>query len=128
MSGLQSAACLLEVSGHSESSALNAIGLISASFESWEGIDLLRNSDRALLPAKRGLSGLLVHLAGALSGPVPVALRIASLFAKDKKRLRRLAAISGIVGSLLLRYGWVHAGTLSARDWRLPLQIDAGKS
>ena len=128
MSGLQSAACLLEVSGHSESSALNAIGLISAGFESWEGIDLLRNSDRALLPAKRGFSGLLVHLAGALSGPVPIALRIASLFAKDKKRLRRLAAISGIVGSLLLRYGWVHAGTLSARDWRLPLQIDAGKS
>jgi formate-dependent nitrite reductase membrane component NrfD len=128
MSGLQSAASLLEVSGHSESRALNAIGLISASFESWEGIDLLRNSDRALLPAKRGFSGLLVHLAGALSGPVPIALRIASLFAKDKKRLRRLAAISGIVGSLLLRYGWVHAGTLSARDWRLPLQIDAGKS
>jgi formate-dependent nitrite reductase membrane component NrfD len=128
MSGLQSATSLLEVSGHSESSALNAIGLISASFETWEGIDLLRNLDRALLPAKRGLSGLLVHLAGALSGPVPIALRIASLFAKDKKRLRRLAAISGIVGSLLLRYGWVHAGTLSARDWRLPLQIDAGKS
>jgi predicted tellurium resistance membrane protein TerC len=55
---------------------------------------------------------------------VPLALRIAAMFAKDKKRLRQAAALCGIAGSLLLRYGWVRAGTISARDWRIPLRID----
>ncbi len=124
MSGLQSAASLLELAGETDSAALNAIGLASAGFESCEGIDLLGTPHRALLPAKRGGSGVLVQVAGLLSGPIPIALRIASLFVKDKKRMRQLAAMSGIAGSLLMRYGWVRAGTISARDWKIPLQID----
>jgi hypothetical protein len=61
-----------------------------------------------------------------LSGPVPIALRIASIFAGTSraKTLRRLAACSGIAGSLCMRYGWVEAGAVSARDWKLPLEID----
>ncbi|HEY7336937.1 MAG TPA: hypothetical protein VH639_18740 [Bryobacteraceae bacterium] len=35
----------------------------------------------------------------------------------------RWAAWSSIAGSLLTRYGWVHAGQASAQDWRLPLEI-----
>lgn len=123
MSGLQSAVSVLELTGETDSTALNVIGLFSAAFESWEGIDLLRTEHRSLKPAKRGWSGLLVQLAGALSGPVPIALRIASMFAKDNKRLRQAAAISGIAGSLFMRYGWVLAGTVSSRDWRVPLDI-----
>ena len=43
---------------------------------------------------------------------------------RDRSRnLRRLAALSGIAGSLLTRYGWMRAGHASARDWRLPLGI-----
>jgi hypothetical protein len=34
-----------------------------------------------------------------------------------------MAAICGIAGSLLTRYGWVQAGHASAKDWRLPLEI-----
>lgn len=124
MSGLQSAVGLLELSGETESTALNLLALVSAANESWEGLDLLRTRQRALLPAKHGLSGALIHVAGALSGPVPIGLRIASLFARNKKRLRLLAAAAGIAGSLLLRYGWVRAGTLSSRDWRIPMEID----
>jgi hypothetical protein len=124
MSGLQSAVSLLELTGETDSAALNAIGLVSAGFESWEGIDLLRTPDRALLPAKRGGSGALVQIAGLLSGPVPIALRIASLFVKNKRRMCQPAALSGIAGSLLMRYGWVHAGTISARDWKIPMLID----
>jgi formate-dependent nitrite reductase membrane component NrfD len=127
MSGLQAAVSLLELTGETDSAALNVIGMISAAFEAWEGFDLLRTHDRELLPAKRGVSGLLVQIAGALSGPVPIALRIASLFSKNQKRLRQAAAISGIVGSLLLRYGWVRAGTISSRDWRIPMQIDESR-
>jgi len=123
MAGLQSAVSLLELSGEIDNDALNVLGLVSAVFESWEGIDLLRTRDRRLRPAKRGLSGLLVQLAGVFSGPVPIALRVASLFIKDR-RVRQLAAVSGILGSLLMRYGWVSAGTASSRDWKIPLQID----
>ena len=126
MSGLQSAVSLLELSGELDHPALNVLGLVSAAFESWEGIDLLRTKARELRPAKSGWSGLLVHLAGTLSGPVPIALRVASWFVKDGKRLRRMAALSGIAGSLLMRYGWVHAGTVSSRDWKVPLNIEEG--
>ena len=124
MSGLQAAVSLLELTGETGSNALNATGLVSAAFETWEGIDLLRTKHPALKAAKRGWSGLLVQVAGVLSGPVPMALRVASMFAKDKKRLRRLAAISGVAGSLMLRYGWVSAGAASSRDWRIPLDIE----
>jgi len=124
MSGLQSAVGLLELSGETESHALNVLGLISAAFEAWEGLELLRNDDPSLLPARRGTSGFLVQLAGALSGPVPIALRIASLLTREKKTLRRIAAVCGIAGSILMRYGWVKAGTVSSRDWRIPLAIE----
>lgn len=124
MSGLQSAVGLLELAGETDSSALNAIGLLAAAFETWEGIELLRTHDRELAPTKEGLTGALIQTAGILSGPLPIALRLASLLApKKKRRLRQAAAISGIVGSLCLRYGWVAAGTASARDWKIPLNI-----
>lgn len=124
MSGLQSAVSTLEFTGDLESHALNILGILSAAIESWEGIDLLHTSAQELRPTKRGLSGALVQIAGLLSGPVPLALRIASMFVKDSKRLRRLAAISGIAGSLFLRHGWPLAGTVSSRDWKTPLNIN----
>lgn len=124
MSGLQAAVGLLELSGETERNALNAIGMVAAAIETWEGLELLRTQDRALAPTKEGATGAFIQAAGILSGPVPVALRLASLFTrKGKRRLRQAAAVSGIVGSLLLRYGWVGAGTVSARDWKTPLQI-----
>ena len=124
MSGLQSAVGLLELTGASQNAALNGLGLVSAAVESWEGFDLLRTHERELRPAKRGISGALVQIAGVLSGPVPFLLRVASLFAKDKRRLRKAAAVSGIAGSLLMRYGWVMAGSDSSRDWATPLGIE----
>ncbi len=123
MSGLQSAVSILELCGEDDSQALNVLGLISAAFESWEGVDLLRTRARELRVTKSGLSGFLIQLAGALSGPVPIGLRLASLFLKDSKTLRRCAALSGIAGSLLMRYGWVNAGKASSRDWKIPLDI-----
>ena len=123
MSGLQAAVSVLELTGSDDNAALNAIGMLSAAVESWEGIDLLRIRDRALEPAKKGMSGALIQVAGILSGPIPLALRIASLFTKRPHALRRAAAACGIAGSVLLRYGWVAAGTASARDWRAPLGI-----
>lgn len=123
MSGLQSAVGLLELTGSSRSSALNALGLFSAALESWEGIDLLRTHNRAVGPAKQHLSGVLIQAAGILSGPLPIVLRILAAPRRRTRLLRRAAAWCGILGSLCMRYGWVHAGTLSSRDWKIPLQI-----
>jgi len=56
------------------------------------------------------------------AGPVPQALRIAYAVSGNQK-LRRAAAWSSIAGSLLTRFGWVHAGRASARDHRIPLEL-----
>jgi len=49
-------------------------------------------------------------------------LRLAYAVSGNKK-LRRAAAWSSIAGSLLTRFGWVHAGRASARDHCIPLEL-----
>jgi hypothetical protein len=121
MSGLQACASLLELMGHEDSTALNLLGLFSAAAETWEGYSIELERDRALDPLKHGSSGWITRAGGLLSGPIPLALR---LLAWKNPRLRRAAAMCGIAGSLLTRYGWMRAGHASARDWRLPLEIE----
>ncbi len=120
MSGLGAGVSLLELMGHDDSRALNLLGLLAAGLESWEGLLIEAETDRALDPLKNGLSGWITRLGGVLSGPAPLALRSV---AWRSPRLRRMAAWSGVIGSLLTRYGWMSAGRASARDWRLPLKI-----
>lgn len=120
MSGLQSAVSILELMGHSDSRALNLLGLLAAGMETREGFRIETDSDRALEPLKRGASGWITRVGGVLSGPVPLALRLAGW---RSPTLRRWAAVSGIAGSLLTRYGWMGAGHASASNWRLPLEI-----
>lgn len=123
MSGLQSSVSLLELMGHSESRALNLLGIGSALWESWEGVHLERRSEAALKPLKQGGSGWMTRAGGMMSGPLPLVLRLVASLSGNPRPLRRWAAACGIVGSLLTRYGWVQAGHSSARDWRLPLDI-----
>jgi len=40
---------------------------------------------------------------------------------KRSNSLRTAAAVSAVAGSLLTRFAWIHAGHVSARDWKLPL-------
>ena len=127
MSGLQSGASILELMGHEESRALNLLGLLSASMESWETLDISVSQSRALNPLKHGSSGVLISAGAWLSGPVPLLLRLGSLLPGRRPTLRRLAACAGIAGSLFTRYGWVEAGKSSARDWRLALEIEEPK-
>jgi len=60
-----------------------------------------------------------------LSGPVPAALRALGFISSNERSraLRRWAGISAVAGSLITRIAWVHAGHVSARDWREPLGI-----
>jgi hypothetical protein len=123
-SGLGSAVGILELMGHERNRALRALGLGAALFETWEGLRIEGRSHSHLDPLKHGTSGWITRSGGVLSGPVPAALRVASLFASRKKsaNLRRWAAWSSIAGSLITRFGWVAAGHASARNWKLPLE------
>lgn len=128
MSGLNSAVGILELMGH-ENPALNSLGIGAATIETLEGVNIEVSRKPAEEPLKRGSSGLITRLGGVLSGPVPLALRIAAAFAGSRrsKKLRKAAAVSSIAGSMLTRIAWVHAGHVSARDWRLPLEIQQKK-
>ena len=123
MSGLSAAVGLLELMGHRKSGALQMLGLGAAVFEVWEGWRIESRSRHALDPLKHGVSGSLIRAGGVLSGPLPVALRVLSLF-RNSRELRKLAATSSIAGSLLTRIAWLYAGHASARDWRQPLGLN----
>ncbi len=124
-SGLSAAVGMLELMGNDESRALQALGIGAAMVECWEGFRLEAKPKPNLEPLKRGMSGAIVRTGGLLSGPLPLALRVASIMtgSKQSRKLRRFAAASAIAGSLITRIGWVHAGHVSARDWRAPLEI-----
>ena len=126
MSGVQACVSILELMGHEDSRALNILGLLGAVAETWEGYTIELQRDRVLDPLKRGTSGWATRAGGLLSGPIPLVLR---MLAWKSPELRRAAAWSGILGSLITRYAWIQAGRVSARDWRLPLEIegDQGK-
>ncbi len=127
MSGVQAGVSILELLGHTDSRALNSLGIGSAVYESLEGLNLESRLDPALRPLKHGISGWITRAGGMMSGPLPLALRLwaGSSGSPRSHSLRRWAAMCGIAGSLLTRYGWMHAGRASARDWRLPLEIPA---
>jgi formate-dependent nitrite reductase membrane component NrfD len=122
MSGVQAGVSVLELAGN-ENPALNWLALLAAAFESWEGFTLESDSDRILRPLKRGPSGWITRAGGLLSGPAPLLLRLAAVFSRKSRGLRKMAACFGIAGSILTRYGWITAGHASAKDFRLPLDI-----
>lgn len=103
-SALGSAVSLLELRGHRQS-ALHSLGLGAAAFESLAAVAIETGDDRASAPLR---GSTMVRVAGALSGPIPLLLR---LFGK-----RRAAAAATLAGSLLTRFAWVEAGKQSAKD------------
>ncbi len=125
ISGVNSAVAILELLGN-QHAALNWMGLGAAAVETWEGIHLERRPEAALEPVKHGPSGWLTRLGGALSGPAPLALR-ALAAATGTRQPRRAAALASLAGSIVTRYAWMYAGRVSARDWRLPLEIGDGR-
>lgn len=125
MSGLQSAVSVLELLGYTDKRALNVLGIGSAAWETLEGVHLESRRDPVLDPLKRGKSGWVTRAGGVLSGPLPLALRLAALLGgkRTSRKLRRWAALSGIAGSLFTRYGWVMAGAASVKQTAGDLDI-----
>ena len=126
-SGLGAAVGILELMGHNKGRALQALAVGAALFEVWEGIRIESRQHEEFEPLKQGLRGNIIRAGGLLSGPIPAMLRVASMFSREKTstRLRRMASVSSIAGSLITRIAWIHAGHVSAKDWRLPLRDKA---
>ncbi len=123
-SGLLTAASILELKGH-DSEALNKIAMMAATLETVMGATIEMRTTRVEEPLRHGISGRAMRGAGLLSGPVPLALRaLGMLSKKNKPTLRRAAALSSIVGSMLTRWAWIKAGHASAEDPRVPLQLE----
>lgn len=121
-SGLGAAVGLLEIMGHRKNRALQALGLGAALFECWAGARIEARSRRELDPLKRGVSGIVTRTGGMLSGPLPAALRLASLWGTrtHARSMRRWAAWSAIAGSLITRFAWIQAGKQSVQEWKPP--------
>lgn len=117
-SAVASASALLELRGHDEP-ALDALATAAATFETATGIALEGTHDLESEPVRHGRTGKLTRLGGVLSGPVPLMLRVFG-----GRRARKVAAVSQLVGSLVTRFAWVEAGKASARDPRVPLELD----
>ncbi len=102
MSGLNSAVSILELMGH-DNPALNTLGMGASAIETLEGYHIETTPKASMRPLKQGTSGLITRLGGVLSGPVPLALRVAAAFSGKRRarRLRKAAAISSLAGSML---------------------------
>ncbi len=123
-SGTAAAASILELAGN-ESEALNKIALGAAAVEMIVGASSERSSKPGTAVLRTGESGRAMRSAGLLSGPVPLGLRLLSLGIKSRKRsLRRAAAVSSVIGSLLTRWAWIQAGSTSAKDSSVPLRLE----
>jgi formate-dependent nitrite reductase membrane component NrfD len=124
MSGLAAATGILTLMGN-ENRALTTIALMAGFMETAEGIHLETEIGEMADPLRKGWSGALTRLGGLLAGPIPLALRAVSLFTRREqtRKLARISAISAIAGSLVTRFAWIYAGHVSARDYRLPLQL-----
>lgn len=106
--GLASAASVLELLGF-RLAALNAIALSVAAVETGVGIWLEIGRQGSTARAIHvGTPSLLLRIAGLLTGPVPLVMRIVGWVP--------VAAVCFLIGAVSSRYGWVFAGRLSARD------------
>jgi hypothetical protein len=110
VSGLASAVAALELLGHRDR-ALNAIGLGAAVVETATAAHVEWTEEPALEAIRTGTPGRLMRAAGLLSGPLPLILRLAG---RRSLRVRRVAALATIAGSILTRVAWVSAGRPSA--------------
>ena len=108
IAGLGSAAAVMELLGF-RLAPLNALGLTAAAVETgiFAWIELTRRAPTARA-LHEGTAGLLVRVAGLLTGPVALILRLIGL--------APVAGVCFLVGAVTSRYGWIFAGRFSARD------------
>jgi formate-dependent nitrite reductase membrane component NrfD len=115
LSGLGAAVSLLELVGD-RTRPLNVMGIGVALAETCLFVWLERPGSLSQVnrgPIHHGASGAMTRLAGLLSGPIALVLRLSSIWMPS---VRLLASVAMIVGSALSRVGWIAAGRVSAQD------------
>jgi len=115
---LGSASAILELLGF-RLGALQAIGFTVAAIETgvWASLEFTRADAQARALA-HGESGLLMRAAGLCTGPATLVLRALGW--------REVAGVCFLLGAVLSRYGWLHAGRVSARDPEETLAVQKG--
>jgi hypothetical protein len=115
---LGSASAVLELLGF-HMAALQGIGLTVAAIETGVGawLEITRGEAEARVLA-HGESGLLMRAAALCTGPATLVLRAVGW--------TEVAAACFLLGAVLSRYGWLHAGRASARDPEETLAVQKG--
>ena len=112
---LGSAAALLELFGF-RLAALDGIGIAASAIEvAIGGLLELRRHRTVGRALREGTPGLLLRVAGALTGPAALVLRIVGF--------TTIAALCFVAGGILSRYGWLLAGRASTLDPRHVLDL-----
>ena len=129
MSGVQAGVSILELIGNSGQPRAQQAGHRQRALENMGGLSPGDSPDRELKPLKQGVSGWVTRAGGVLSGPLPLAMRLiaGNSGSSRSRRLRRWRRYQASPAQCLTRYGWMQAGHASARDWRLPLEVESGK-
>ena len=105
---LGSASAVLELLGF-HLTALQGIGLTVSALETGVGACLeLTRGDAEARALAHGESGFLMRTAGLCTGPATLVFRALGWM--------EVAAVCFLAGAVLSRYGWLHAGRVSARD------------
>jgi hypothetical protein len=120
-SGLGSAAGILELLGFLNPTT-QALGIVAASAETLIGglIEVRRRPVDA--PLRSGKTGWALLAAGVLAGPISLFLRL--WWASDPTG-RKAAAPCFLAGALTIRYAWLAAGRVSARNPQALFQIQS---
>lgn len=111
-SGLGGSAAILELFGFLLP-VTQVLGFAAAGAETLIGLLLELKHDRVQAPLHHGKSGWTMRIAGALEGPIALAIRI---LWHASPAGRWAAAICFLLGSVTSRYAWVWAGRASAHD------------
>jgi hypothetical protein len=111
-SALGGSAAVLELLGFL-TPATNAMILVAAAVETCLAVSIEMRGRTVDAPLREGQTGWLIRVAGTLTGPVSLLLRIffAHVFA-----VRMIASVCFILGALLSRYAWIAAGRVSVRN------------
>jgi formate-dependent nitrite reductase membrane component NrfD len=124
-SALGASAGILELLGFMNP-ATNGMALIAAVVETCAAVLIEIRGRPVDAPLREGKVGWLIRVAGALTGPLPLLLRI---FFAHALGIRQVASICFILGALLSRYSWIEAGHVSSRDSKILFDLQrAGKT
>jgi Polysulphide reductase, NrfD len=119
IAGLGSAACLLELLGFMVPST-QLIALVAAAIETLIAASIELRGRYVDLPLREGSVGWMIRIAGIISGPLSLLVRI---FSAHSSVGRTVAAVSFITGAVLSRFAWIAAGRESSRDSQALFQI-----